>query len=51
MQSEAKSQDIPFNEAITAGGCTRNAHIELTRGLKSFESKICPKCKLEVYRP
>lgn len=51
MQSEAKTQDIPFNEAITAGGCTRNSHIELTLGKGRFEGVECPKCHLTVYRP
>jgi hypothetical protein len=44
-------EQVPYSEPLTAGGCTRNAHVELTRGLKGFESKKCPQCGLEVYRP
>ena len=52
MDSAAKdNKEIDYQEAITAGGCTRNSHIQLTLGLKPFESRICPKCNLEIYRP
>ena len=43
--------EIPYHEPLTAGGCTRDSHRELTLGIGRFDSKPCPICKLEVYRP
>lgn len=48
-KEKQKQNEIQYFEPKTAGGCIRTAHIELTRGLKRFESKVCPMCGLEVY--
>jgi hypothetical protein len=48
---EVISDEVPYNEPITAGGCKRNDHIELTIGLGRFDFRVCPNCKLEIYRP
>ena len=44
-----EEDETEFYEPITAGGCARSAHVELTRGLGRFESRVCPVCKLEVF--
>jgi hypothetical protein len=49
--NDLQHEDVPYNEVLTAGGCKRTDHLELTRGLRGFESRVCPSCGLEVYRP
>ena len=52
--SEAKpleTEPLEFYEPITAGGCARSFHIELTLGKGKFEAVECPVCRLGVYRP
>lgn len=53
MQEDEDSLKINeiYQEILTAGGCSRAAHLELTIGLGPFEAKTCPICKLEIYRP
>lgn len=44
-------QEIDYNEALTAGGCKKSDHINLTIGAGRFEPKVCLKCNLEIYKP
>lgn len=47
-----KQNDLEdFYEPLTSGGCPRSRHVELTLGIGKFESRVCPVCKQEVYRP
>jgi hypothetical protein len=44
-------QEIDYNEALTAGGCKKSDHVNLTIGAGRFEFRTCPRCKLEIYKP
>lgn len=50
-QSVEQQEDIPYHEILTAGGCSRDSHRELTLGLGRFDSIKCPQCGLDVFRP
>lgn len=48
---ETEDDSVPYREILTAGGCSRDSHKELTMGLGRFDSKLCPVCNLQIYRP
>ena len=50
-ESKREEKPLDYYEPVTAGGCPRSAHVDLTVGLGRFDSKTCPRCGQEIFRP